>query len=208
MTMLRVINTQPEYSASVAAISYCEDPDDGSVFTAQHIRQHIQRFPEGQFVALWGEQVVGYAVTLRTHRSPNANPLPWLDAIGGMGLAGHKHNGSWLYGVDFYVHPDFRRKGIGSALYQARFQLIKELKLKGFYAGGILAGYHRYYGQMSVREYAARVKRREINDPTITMQMNRGFKAQGVIENYYSGLPQYTSAMLIVWDTPSNNVQG
>lgn len=203
MTQYQIINTQSRHAPTIAAISYCDDPDDETVFHAHHIRAHVQRFPQGQFTALCEGRVVGYATTMRTNRPPSARPLPWLQAVGDMRLSAHHPRGEWLYGVDFYVHPDFRRRGIGSALYRARFDLVKRLGLKGFYAGGMLAGYHRYCQQMTASDYGERVRRREITDPTITMQMNRGFRPQGVIENYVSGLPAYSSAMLIVWDNPT-----
>lgn len=203
--MLQITNTQLKHAAQIAKITYCEYEivDITEVFQEQQIARHIQRFPEGQFVALMNGVVVGYAVTMRTNRSPEAKPLPWLDAIGDMALRAHQPTGEWLYGVDFYVHPDFRKRGIGSALYRARFDMVKRLKLKGFYAGGMLMGYLNYHRKMSVQEYAAQVKAGVIKDPTITMQMNRGFRPMGVIPNYTEGDPLYASAMLIVWDNPA-----
>jgi hypothetical protein len=44
------------------------------------------------------------------------------------------------------------------------------------------------------------VRRGEIVDPTVTMQINRGFKPLGVIEKYIDAPPPEASAMLIVWN--------
>lgn len=106
------------------------------------------------------------------------------------------------------MHPDFQRRGIGTALYIARFKLAKHLNLRGWYAGGMLMGYHRYRNHMSLKEYAEKVAQREIIDPTVTMQMNRGFKPMGLIENY-ADVPQADNgAMLIVWENPDYRSDG
>ena len=55
---------------------------------------------------------------------------------------------------------------------------------------------------MSPREYAERVRRGEIEDPTVTMQLRRGFRAAGVIEDYEEDEDSGNCAMLIVWRPP------
>jgi GNAT superfamily N-acetyltransferase len=118
-------------------------------------------------------------------------------------IPNHEPNGEWLYGVEMAVRPNYRKLGIGTALYEARFDLVKRLKLRGWYAGGSLMGYHRYQDQLSVREYGEKVIRGEIIDPTVTMQKNRGFQLIRVIENYIND--EYHSgngAVLILWPNP------
>ena len=199
---LIVTNTRPEHAAAIQRLDFSSWEDTSDCFTAAHIRAHIKRFPEGQFVALLNGHPVGFAVTMRTNKSPHQPALPWFDAVGDMTLRNPRPDGQWLYGVEFVVDPNFRRRGIGTRLYKARFNLVKRLNLRGFYAGGMLAGYHRYHRQMTVREYGQKVRNGELKDPTVTMQINRGFKPAGVIENYCEDDPPYDSAMLIVWDNP------
>lgn len=170
--------------------------------TPTNISNHIRQFSEGQFVALSNDQVVGFAITMRTNRNPNEEPLSWHDMVGNLDIVNHNPFGEWLYGIDFAVDRNFRRRGIGTKMYQARFNLVKRLNLRGFYAGGMLVGYRKYQSRMSVREYARRVIRGELKDPTVTMQMNRGFKPRGVIENYSDGVPWLSHAMLLVWNNP------
>lgn len=173
------------------------------------LQQQLERFPEGQFVALAYEaddpdgdegRVVGTATLMRTSRPPSARPLPWLGAIGSPGLSNHDPDGDWLYGVEMAVDPDFQGRGVGSALYRARLALIEKLGLKGMYAGGMLKGYHRYSHQMSPAEYGEKVIRGELRDPTVTMQLNRGFKAYGVVEDYEYDAKAGNCAVLIAWE--------
>lgn len=172
--------------------------------TPDNIRKHIQQFPEGQLVALLNHQIVGFALTMRTHRSPDDHSLPWLDAIGDLDISNHDPAGEWLYGIDFVVDANYRRQGIGSKLYQARFNLVKQFNLRGFYAGGMLLGYQQYRHQMSIRQYAEKVQRGEIYDPTVTMQMKRGFHPYRLIENYSCYPAAGNAAMLIVWNNPQH----
>jgi len=198
--MLTITNTRPEHLRNIEKIS-APKGDDG-YFKAENFLQHMRRFPEGQFIALMDGKPVGYAITMRTDYSPYDPPLSWMDAIGDMSLSRHNPAGQWLYGVDFCIHTDYRRCGIGTKMYQARFNLVKRLNLQGFYIGGMLAGYYRYHNMMSVREYADQVIRGKIEDPTVSMQIHRGFQPRAVIENYIEDAPEYTSAMLLVWPNP------
>lgn len=172
------------------------------------IRSACSRFPEGQFVAVHHdgekETVVGIAITMKTKHQPNPEKThPWWEFVGTYHLHNHDADGDWLYGVEMAVRPTFHRRGIGSALYQARFELVQRLNLKGWYAGGMLMGYHRYREQMTALEYGQKVIAGELNDPTVTMQKNRGFELWGVIENYLEDKTCGNAAVLIVWKNPT-----
>jgi len=204
-----VLNTQTHQAAAVAKVvqaAYYVKPEEiGSCdvcMQASDILAQVRQFPEGQFVAMMNGEVVGMAATMRTKRPPTAPRLRWLDAIGGLAARNHDPDGDWLYGIEVAVLPDCRGRGIGVRMYEARFDLVKRLNLRGWYAGGMLMGYHRYKNQMSVRDYAEKVATRQIIDPTVTMQMNRGFRLGGVIEDYLPEEWAGNAAMTIIWDNP------
>jgi len=173
---------------------------------ARRIEEQLERFPEGQFVAVvrrgGSEIVVGTATTMRTRRPPDAPPLSWNEVIGDYGLPKHDPDGEWLYGVEIAVHPDFQRRGIASALYRARLALVPELGLEGWYAGGMLMGYHRYADVLTPRAYAERVIAGELVDPTVSMQLHRGLQPRGIIEDYYPEPKAGNCAVLLVWRPP------
>ncbi len=168
----------------------------------ESVAEQLERFPEGQFVAVTyedgKEKVIGMASTMLTERSPDEAPLAWYDMIGSFGLRNHDPEGDWLYGVEIAVHPDHQRHGVGSALYKARLALIGEFDLRGWYAGGMLMGYDRYRDSLSPAEYARLVIAGELNDPTVSMQLNRGFDARAIIENYYPEWKAGHAAVLLV----------
>ena len=170
------------------------------------VAEQLERFPEGQFVAVTyedgRERVVGMASTMLTTRTPDDEPLAWYDMVGSFGLRNHDAGGDWLYGVEIAVHPDYQRHGIGTALYRARLALIDELDLEGWYAGGMLMGYHRYRDLMTPREYGRRVIAGELEDPTVSMQLRRGFEPRAIVENYYPEWKAGHAAVLLVYQPP------
>lgn len=209
---LTIVNAKAEYGAQIhdvvrRAFGVPEDEPCDECIGAKAVAEQVMRFPEGQFVALHQPEddevlVVGYASTMRTNKPPTNKPLAWMDAIGSMGIVNHVPDGEWLYGVEMAVRPKYHRQGIGTQLYDARFELVQNLNLKGWYACGMLMGYHRYADQMSVREYGEKVMGRELYDPTVTMQMNRGFKPRQVVEDYLDEPDAGGGAILIVWENP------
>jgi hypothetical protein len=72
----------------------------------------------------------------------------------------------------------------------------------------MLMGYQNYRDQMSVRDYGEKVIRGEITDPTVTMQMNRGFRATMVVENYLDEPQAGDAGALIIWDNPDYHAEG
>lgn len=182
-------------------------------FKPEHILAHISRFPEGQFMAMrisgpTAGHAIAMASTMRTSRPPTAPVLPWRDAIGDLDISAHESEGEWLYGVELAVHPMYQGKGIGSGLYQVRFDLVRSLNLRGWYAVGMLMGYKDYADRMDVVDYGKKVIAREIKDPTVTMQMNRGFRAECVVTDYVDEPAAGNAGVLIVWDNSDFVAEG
>ncbi len=208
-TEYRVERVKPEHGQSIhEVVCYANKFPIGTkgCISKDNIAEMVRRFPEGQFVVVTdapeGEKVIGLALAMRTGYAPSARPLGWLEMIGDLGLAKHDSEGAWLYGVEKAVHPDYQGRGVASALYKAQFALAERLGLKGMYAGGMLKGFEHYRERLSVREYAGKVMRGEVFDPTVSMQMRRGFEPRTVIENYAWDSQADHTGMLIVWERP------
>lgn len=212
MPGLVLMNSKPWHRDSICStvrdaydVSQNQDCDD--CFAPKDILAHIERFPEGQFVAMRisgpvAGNAVAAAVTMRTSRPPSAPALPWLEAIGDMRLGAHEPNGQWLYGVELAVHSMYRGLGIATNLYQLRFQLIKQLNLRGWYVIGMLMGYKRYADTMNVREYGEKVVAGEIKDPTVSLQLKRGFRPKHVVTDYCDEPAAGDAGLLMVWENP------
>lgn len=203
-----VNNTRPDQAAQVAEVvraaygvpAHVSTPE--GCMSEQDILKQIQRFPEGQFVATYEGIGVGMACTMRTTRTPFEPALPWLEQLGDISISAHEPHGEWLYGCEFTVHPDYRKMGIGGELYRARFEMIRRLNLRGFHMVGMLMGYHRFKHLMSVREYGLKVIYGEFRDPTVSMQMNKGFRPLSIVENYLDEHDAGNAGVHMVWMNP------
>ncbi len=208
MSAVTVTNTTEAHVEQLEALQRLIFPTltDEELFTAEKYRCHIATFPEGQFVALLeenGQQViVGSTTTLRRHFDFDHIQHTFMEAIGNGWLTTHEPDGEWLYGADLMVHPNYRRRGVGSALYRARRELVKKLNLRGEIAGGMLPGYERYRDQMSIETYVELVAQGELTDPTLSMQIHNGFRPRGILYNHITDPRSNDCAALIVRENP------
>ena len=149
-----------------------------------HYLKHIELFPEGQFVALDGDKVVGMTTSIRLSEAFLTADHGFDEVIEGGFCTSHDPHGEWLYGVDLGVHPDYRGRGIARALYHARHETCRRLGLKGQYSMGMINGYSAVRDRLSLDEYYTKVIAHEIFDPTVSMQMRFGFEPQGLVKEY------------------------
>ncbi|MBM3178191.1 MAG: GNAT family N-acetyltransferase [Bacteroidetes bacterium] len=156
---------------------------ESSLFKTEHYLHHLKVFPEGQFVALVNEIVVGMTTTIRYHLDGN-NQHSFNDILDGGFLNTHQPDGDWLYGLDIGTHPHWRAKGIASALYESRQKLVEQLNLKGQYTYGMLTGYGALKAALSAESYYEQVTSGKLKDPTVSRQIAFGFEAIKLVQDY------------------------
>ncbi|PYR34806.1 MAG: GNAT family N-acetyltransferase, partial [Acidobacteria bacterium] len=96
--------------------------------------------------------------------------------IQGGWLTSHEPNGEWLYGADVGVHPAYRGRGLATALYAARQELVWRLGLRGQVTAGMMRDYGAVSDRMSAREYYDAVVAGRNRDSTLSMQIGVGFE--------------------------------
>src|ERR1700730_18651155 len=151
---LVVMCTKPEHAPQLEELQRVCFPtlDDAERFKAAHYLKHIELFPCGQFVALDGDRVVGATTTLRLRFDFDHVDHRFGDIIGGGWLTPHDPDGDWLYGADIGVHPEYRGRGIATALYAARQEVVWRQKLKGQVTVGTIRGYGAVKDRMSAED--------------------------------------------------------
>ena len=174
-------------------------------WTEVQLASHLAVFPEGQFVAVDGRQIVGMAASLTVLWDDYDIGTNWRDfTAGGMFTNHDPEHGRTLYAAEVMVDPSRQGSGIGSLLYAARRELVERLGLRRIRAGARLRGYHRHAAEISAGEYAARVVRGELRDPTLSFQIKRGFRVLAVVSGYLRHDPESLGyAAVIEWVNPA-----
>ncbi len=197
-----VRNTKPEDFAGIIDMTK-EVYAESIPWNATQLASHLNVFPEGQFVAVEVEnqRVVGMAASLIVLWNDYDMNASWRDFTDhGMFTNHDPAQGRTLYGAEVMVHPSMQGQGVGKKLYEARQQLVERLGLLRIRAGARLRGYHRFADQMSAEEYAIKVIKGELGDPTLSFQLKRGFHVIAVVSNYLRHDPESLGhAAVIEW---------
>ncbi len=175
--------------ADIPAIYTCqrdayETFPDAALCDERQFRMQLKAFPEGQFVALLGDRVVGYATTLIVKMDDESPWYSYAEITGNGSFSSHDPSGDTLYGADIGVHPDLRGKGVAARLYDVRRDLMKRLNLRRMVAGGRIPGYAEHASSMSAEEYVRRVVSGKLRDPALNAHLKAGYKVRGVHSGY------------------------
>jgi GNAT superfamily N-acetyltransferase len=203
---LTIASARPEHAPALEALQRVVFPTlaDEERFKAAHYLKHLELFPEGQFVGLDEERVVAATATIRLHFDFAHTTHTFADIIQGGWLTSHEPDGDWLYGADIGVHPDYRGRGLGQALYAARQELVWALGLKGQVTAGMLSGYGAVKHLMSAEEYYEALVAGRVTDPTLSMQRRVGFEFRALLSNYLKDPVCDNYSVLIVLDADKN----
>ncbi len=157
------------------------DDDD---WKREDILELLKIFPEGQFCVEVDGKVVASALAIVVN-SKKINLTSNYEQITSNGkFTKHDPDGDVMYGIEIFVHPQYRQLRLGRRLYDVRKELCEEMNLKSIVAGGRIPNYHEYANEMSPREYVDKVKRKEILDPTLTFQLANDFHVKKILKNY------------------------
>ena len=179
--------------------SYATMPD--SYWKEHHINTLINKFPEGQVVIKVNGQIAGCALSIIVDYSKFDDRHTYREITGNYSFSTHTIEGDVLYGVDVFIKPEFRGLRLGRRLYDYRKELCERLNLKGVAFGGRIPNYHKYANEISPKEYIARVRRREINDPVLNFQVSNDFHPAKILKNYLVGDEASNDyAVLLEWD--------
>jgi GNAT superfamily N-acetyltransferase len=199
---ISILNIDPVWAEELERVELLCFPtaNPEHLLSAADIRAYARVFPEGYFVALVEGRPVGQGAGLFLDFDFN-HPEHTLAGITGEHQCGnHDPDGSWYYGTDISVHPDFRGRGIGGLLYEARKDLVIREGKRGIIAGASLPGFAQHKESMGAGDYVDRVIAGDLSDPTLSFQLSRGFEVRGMLENYLEDETDDGWAALIVWE--------
>ncbi|HSB50742.1 MAG TPA: GNAT family N-acetyltransferase [Nitrosopumilaceae archaeon] len=175
---------------------------EGMIWKPKSLESHLKIFPQGQFCADYDGKIVGSVSSLITKLEPEYREHTWREVCGDSGFANHNPKGDSLYGADVSTHPDYRKLGIATFLYDARKSLCIQLNLRRIIAGGRLFNYCEFVDKMSPDEYVRRVIEGEIDEPVLRFQIKNGFKFIKILSNYLKDIRSLNYATFIEWKNP------
>ncbi|MGK6351729.1 GNAT family N-acetyltransferase [Parapedobacter sp. DT-150] len=156
----------------------------GGLWTLTHIRDLIKLFPDGQLCVAIDGRVVACALAIIIDTDKTDITHPYREIIAEGTFSTHDPDGNVLYGIEVFVHPDFRELRLGRRLYDARKELCEHWNLKGILLGGRLPKYHEHADELTPRQYIDKVRQKEIYDPVLTFQLANDFHVKKVLKNY------------------------
>jgi GNAT superfamily N-acetyltransferase len=157
--------------------------DKSELLNREHFINHINIFPEGQFVIEREGVIIGSTSTMLVY-FPKENKS-FLDETDDLWITNkHRPDGDWMYGLDMGVLPEYRGLGLSRELYLARQEVCKKLRIKGQVIAGMTIGYGRVKDKMTIEEYCYALEIRKFTDPTVTPQNKAGFRWIKPLYNY------------------------
>lgn len=199
-----VRNTRPEDFPRI--IELCRRVYPASApWRADQLESHLRVFPEGQFVAIDRDtqDVVGMAASLIILWADYEMKGDWRTFTDSGMFTNHDPEGRTLYGAEVLVDPAIQRRGIGSRLYDARFDLCRRLGLLRIRAAARLRGYGGHADRMDPVEYVVKVVRGQLKDPTLSFQLRHGFEVLAVVSSYLKNDDESrNTAAVIEWLNP------
>lgn len=173
-------------------------------YTAAEIRAQLNNYPQGCFVAVLDDRVVGYCASMRISGDIALHPHSWREITGG-GL-GSRHNplADWLYGYEMCIDPKVRGTRLGRRLYEERRSLVERLGLAGIAFAGRMPNLARSKRKVDgPKDYLEQVEAGKIHDPVLRFQLANGFTPVEILENYLpADSRSLGNAVLMAWRNP------
>jgi GNAT superfamily N-acetyltransferase len=207
---LRYVNLTADLAPQCAALELAAFPhaDPADLLREDDIRAYADTFPEGFFVVLDGDTVVGQGAGIFLDFDFD-HPQHSITEVTGVHQCGnHDPDGDWYYGTDIVVHPQWRRRGIGRRLYELRKELVRRHDKRGIVAGGHMPNFEQHKHEMSADEYIRKVDAGRLYDPTLTFQKENGFELVCALEDYLTDEATDNWSALIVWRNPGFRERG
>lgn len=156
---------------------------DGS-WTRKEFSTLLKKFPEGQICIEDNGTVVAAALSLIIDYGAYGDKHTYDQIIDKGTFKSHDPEGDTLYGIDVFVHPEYRNLRLGRRLYDARKEICEKLNLRGIIAGGRIPGYKDYADKLTPAKYIEMVRNKELSDPVLSFQLSNDFHVRRILKGY------------------------
>ena len=172
-----------DYSDLLETHQRVDENVDDDPWKKRQVANLLALFPEGQIAVVVNGKVVGCALCLIVNYSKYGDNHTYDEITNGETFATHDSHGDVLYGIEVFVHPDYRGMRLARRMYDVRKELCERLNLRSIIAGGRIPGYNEHAEELTPRQYIEKVKLKELYDAILTFQLSNGFAfdAEGII---------------------------
>ncbi|HET6654701.1 MAG TPA: GNAT family N-acetyltransferase [Gammaproteobacteria bacterium] len=199
---LRLRNVRVEDYADIKTIMDLVYPGTlGGAWSPAQFRAQVNRFPDGQICIEDNGRVVAVAISLIVDYDRFGDRHTYSAIVGDGYLTTHDPSGDVLYGVDVFVHPEYRDMRLGRRLYDARKELCRNLNLRAIVTGGRIPGYAEHAGELAPDAYIELVRRKELRDPILSFQLANDFHVRRIVRGYLPGDKESSGfAVILQWN--------
>ena len=174
---------------------------DDDPWKKRQVANLLALFPEGQIAVVVNGKVVGCALCLIVNYSKYGDNHTYDEITNGETFTTHDSDGDVLYGIEVFVHPNYRGMRLARRMYDVRKELCERLNLRSIIAGGRIPGYNEHAEELTPRQYIEKVKLKELYDAILTFQLSNGFHVKKVLKQYLPGDTESLEfATLLEWN--------
>ncbi|MBD3238343.1 MAG: hypothetical protein GF332_01740 [Candidatus Moranbacteria bacterium] len=166
------------------------------------IAARIQAFPEGNIIATYKKEVVGYVSFEYVDEIKKNNSFSWSNITdNGMATKSHKKNGDFIYGINLSILPSKRFLNIGSLLMLEGLKNMIINNKKGAYIGSRIPDYNEYKKKnpkIRVDQYI-KLKRKDgkFYDRGLRLYQSQGLQPIKALANYFPDLDSRNYGVLV-----------
>ncbi|MFP4541283.1 MAG: GNAT family N-acetyltransferase [Opitutales bacterium] len=167
----------------------------------RHMKRLLDLFPDGQLCVEVNGKAVGCALSIIVDYSKFGDAHTYEQITAEEEFSTHDEEGDVLYGIEVFVHPDYRGMRLARRMYDARKELCENLNLRAIVAGGRIPGYGDHAEELTPKQYIDKVKGRELHDPILSFQLANDFHVKKLLRGYLRGDHESKAyATLLEWN--------
>lgn len=155
--------------------------------TREMFASRIETFQEGQIVAEYQGNIVGYlGLEFVEFDLKSPHVFTW-DEISDKGMIrnSHSYTGGYMYGIAMTVSNDFQGCGVGTQLVLSGWGMMVGFNKRGSLIGSRVPNYHKHSEQMSIQEYIKfKDEKGMFIDPELRLWSKDGFYPVLILPNY------------------------
>lgn len=172
-----------------------------SNYKKYNIDNLLSIFPEGQFVVVLNESIIGYAFSIIVDYDLFGDEHTFFQITGDLSFSTHNAQGDVLYVIYCDLHPEFQNYHLGQLLCEAMQDLCKKLNLKAIVTSSTIPINDQINPYISYWDYLQKVKHNEIFDSSLSSQFTYDFHAKRIIRGYFdTNITLETTSVLMQWD--------